>query len=119
MKLSIWSSYYADLSPEAAIAELASHGFVWCELSDEQSLALMERGDPAAVGAAFGAYAREKGITVLQGHLTLKAKIGSEEDLQKLLRQLIAAFLAMRCTRTDSSLEVARVLLQRVLRTLL
>lgn len=88
MKLSVWSSYYANLSPEDAIKTLADHGFRYCELSDEHSLILMNRGDPTVVGKIFGDYAKELGIQILQGHLTLKAKIGREEDVEKLLQQL-------------------------------
>lgn len=88
MKLSVWSSYYANLSPEDAIKTLTDHGFRYCELSDEHSLILMNRGDPTVVGKIFGDYAKELGIQILQGHLTLKAKICCPEERKMLLRQL-------------------------------
>ena len=69
MKLSVWSSYYYHLSPEDALRSFKAHGYDYCELSSEHSEALLNRGDAKAVGAEFGKFARELGVTVLQGHL--------------------------------------------------
>ena len=80
MKLSVWSSYYVDLTPEDALRELKAHGYSYCELSDEHALVLMERGEPAEVGKEFGKFARELGVELLQGHLFLNAKICKDED---------------------------------------
>lgn len=80
MKLSVWSSYYIDLSPEAAIAELARHGIHYCELSDEHGEMLLQRGDPKNVGAAFKAYAEQQGVQITQGHLWLKVKLCTDSD---------------------------------------
>ena len=52
MKLSVWSSYYVDLSPEDALRELKKHGFSYCELSDEHSL-------PSRMVEALDSYIRE------------------------------------------------------------
>lgn len=87
MKLSVWSSYYVDLSPEDALRELKAHGYDYCELSDEHALKLLERGDAREVGRAFGEFARELGIELLQGHLFLRAKICIPEDREVLKRQ--------------------------------
>ena len=89
MKLSVWSSYYVQLSPEDALRELKSHGYHYCELSDEHALKLLERGDPRYVGSAFGSFAAALGINLLQGHLFLGAKICLPEDREVLKRQLI------------------------------
>ena len=43
MKLSVWSSYYFDLSPEDALKEFKSHGFDCCEISFEHAYVLMKR----------------------------------------------------------------------------
>ena len=37
MKISVWSSYYYDLSPEDMVLEFKAHGFNATELSDEHS----------------------------------------------------------------------------------
>lgn len=87
MKLSVWSSYYYDLTPEDALRELVAHGYNHCELSDEHALVILERGDARRAGAEFGKFARELGVELLQGHLFLRAKIGLQEDRELLMRQ--------------------------------
>ena len=69
MKLSVWSSYYVELSPEDALLELRKFGYEHCELSDEHALKLLERGDATEVGKEFGRFAKEIGMDLLQGHL--------------------------------------------------
>ena len=71
MKLSIWSSYYMELSPEDAILEIAKNGYHYTELSDEHSAMLIKSGDPKEVGKAFGEFARANGVDIPQGHLAL------------------------------------------------
>lgn len=88
MKLSVWSSYFVDLSPEDALRELKSHGYRHCELSDEHALVLQGRGDPRYVGSAFGSFAAALGVELLQGHLFLGAKICKPEDREILKREL-------------------------------
>ncbi len=88
MKFSVWSSYYYDLTPEDAIRTLKSHGFNYCELSDEHSAMLLERGEPQAVGAEFGKFAKEIGIELLQGHLFLNARLCNDENRELLKKQL-------------------------------
>ncbi len=81
MKLSVWSSYYVDLSPEDAILELAKNGIHYTELSDEHALQLIKRGDnPEKIGREFGEFARKNGVEVLQGHLWLWVKLCSDVD---------------------------------------
>lgn len=87
MKLSVWSSYYYDLTPEDVLRELKAHGYSYCELSDEHALVLLERGDPLTVGAEFGKFAKEIGVEILQGHLFLNAKICKSEDRELLKKQ--------------------------------
>lgn len=87
MKLSVWSSYYVELTPEDALRELKAHGYDYCELSDEHALKLLERREAKEVGKEFGKFARELGIELLQGHLFLNAKIGKSEDRELLKRQ--------------------------------
>jgi len=80
MKLSMWSSYYIDLSPEDAILELAKHDIHYTELSDEHAVVLMERGKPCEVGKAFGEFARQNGVEILQGHLWLRVALCTDTD---------------------------------------
>ena len=49
-KLSVWSAYYVEMSPEDAVLELKKHGIVCSELSDEHGLMLLQRGEPKEVG---------------------------------------------------------------------
>lgn len=70
MKLSVWTSYCWDLSPEDALLELKKHGFNYCELSCEHAETLLKMGEPKIVGERFGKFAREVGIIPLQGHLS-------------------------------------------------
>lgn len=80
MKLSMWSSYYVDLSPEDAILELAKNNIHYTELSDEHAVMLMERGKPCEVGKAFGEFARQNGVEVLQGHLWLRVALCTDTE---------------------------------------
>lgn len=75
MKPSVWTQYFGDLTPEQALTELTAGGFYAAELSDEHSAELFSRGDPERVGAAFGAYARDLGMDLPQGHLILQCDI--------------------------------------------
>ena len=95
MKTSVWSSYYYHLSPEDALRELKAHGFNYCELSSEHSEVLLERGDAAIVGAEFGKFASELGITVLQGHLFFYGKRICKAEDRELIKKQIDLFLAI------------------------
>ena len=88
MKLSIWTAYYVELSPEDAIREIAKCGYRYAELSDEHGAMLLERGDPTEVGRAFGEFSREMGVTVSQGHLFLKVALTGEDAVPVLCRWL-------------------------------
>lgn len=94
MKLSVWSSYYYDLSPEDALREFKAHGFDCCEISFEHACVLMERGDIKTEGAEFGKFARELGVDISQGHLSYEAKLCLDEG-KEFLKKQIDLFLAM------------------------
>jgi sugar phosphate isomerase/epimerase len=95
MKLSVWSSYYYHLSPEDALKNFKAHGYDYCELSSEHSEALLNRGDAKAVGAEFGKFARELGVTVLQGHLFFWGKRICQKEDRELIKKQIDLFLAI------------------------
>lgn len=79
-KLSVWTAYYVDLSPEDAVLELKKHGIECAELSDEHGLMLLERGNAAAAGASFRAFLKKEGFTMTQGHLWLRVRLCSDAD---------------------------------------
>ncbi len=88
MKLSVWSGYYCDLSPEDALREFKSHGYDYCELSCEHAVTLLERGDAKAVGAEFKQFAKEIGVELLQGHLSFDKRLCLDNDRAFLKKQL-------------------------------
>ena len=88
MKLSMWSSYYSELSPEDAILELEKYGYTYSELSDEHSMMLLERGDATEVGKKYKEFADKHNVVFPQGHLKLSARLCEEEDRDILKRQL-------------------------------
>lgn len=75
MKLSMWSSYYIDLSPEEAILELEKNGYGYTELSDEHAAVLLSRGDAKTVGAEFKRFADSHNVSIPQGHLYLRVAL--------------------------------------------
>ena len=95
MKLSIWSSYYRDLSPEDAILEFEKNGIRYCELSDEHGLELVKRGDVKNTGKAFGKFASEHNVSVEQGHLWLDCKVCTEENAVEILKTWLDLFEAI------------------------
>lgn len=96
LELSIWSGYYYDLSPEKALARLKKRGVTVTELSDDHGKMLIERpGDPREIGRAFGAYARELGMTIPQGHLWLGCRLVSNPDAVEILKKWIDLYEAI------------------------
>jgi len=79
-KLSVWSAYYVEMSPEDAVLELKKHGIMCSELSDEHGLMLLQRGEPKETGAAFKAFLEKENFTMTQGHLWLRVRICTMPD---------------------------------------
>jgi len=75
LKLSMWTSFFMDLSPEDALRESAQAHWPCAELSDEHSRTLLQRGQPSDVGRAFRRFASDLGVAVTQGHLDLPVDI--------------------------------------------
>lgn len=96
MKLSVWSAYYVDLSPEDMILELEKNGIHYTELADEHAVMLLKRGEPAKVGKDFGEFARAHGVEIPQGHLWIAAQIcvDSEEKI-RILKDWLDLFEAI------------------------
>ncbi|MBN1671468.1 MAG: sugar phosphate isomerase/epimerase [Kiritimatiellae bacterium] len=75
MRISMWSSWFIDLSPEEMVKAFAGEGWAHTELSSEHGWALLDRGDPAEAGAAFRRFAGDEGLSVPQGHFYLAVDI--------------------------------------------
>jgi len=87
-KLSIWSQYYYEMTPEEAVDEFIRNGLSCCELSDEHGAMLLSRSDDVtAVGTQFAQYLQARNFEISQGHLWLSCKIVSDETaLARLFR---------------------------------
>lgn len=96
MQPGIWTSYLIDESPEQMIETFASAGWQSLELSTEHGQALLDRGDPARVGAVFRDRAASHGVRFPQGHLWLTADITAEDQqpVIDLLKRWLDLFLA-------------------------
>ena len=80
-KLGIWTSYYMELEPEAAVKRLMANGIYAAELSDEHGLVLLERDtDIVKTGREFAAFLKENNFEMPQGHLWLYAKICTDDN---------------------------------------
>lgn len=96
MKLSIWSNYYYDLSPEEALIRFKANGIEYTELSDEHGIMLLEReGSPIEIGKRFGEFAKSIGFCVEQGHLWLSCRICTTPDALAKLMTWIDLFEAI------------------------
>jgi len=99
-KLSMWTSFFIELTPEEAIAELAQAGWRHAELSDEHGQALLARGEPERVGHAFRRVADDAGVAVAQGHLWLVVDIAPADEAARqhvvdALRRWLDLYLAL------------------------
>jgi len=80
MRLSVWTSYFMELTPEEMVKIYAEKGWSELELSDEHGKMLLDRGDPASVGKEFKQYAEGFGVSFPQGHLWLGANIAADNQ---------------------------------------
>ncbi len=94
-KLSVWTAYYVELSPEDAVLELKKHGINCAELSDEHGLMLLERGEPNQVGAAYRTFLEKENFTMTQGHLWLKVKLCTDPDAVSILKKWLTLYEAI------------------------
>lgn len=82
-RISMWTSFLMELSPEDALKCLHDHGYKSAELSDEHGLVLLGRGNPSSVGKALKNYAENIGIDIAQGHLRLSADIAAPDAAER------------------------------------
>lgn len=95
-EFSVWSAYYADLSPEEAFARLKAHGVHAAEMGTNHGQMLAERDeDVRRTGAAFKAYLDELGMKVTQGHLWLQARIVSNPEAVDVIKRWIDLYEAI------------------------
>ena len=80
MKLSVWSNYFTEQSPEEAVEEFQNAGYDCSELSDEHGAMLLKRGDPFRTGREFAQYAADHGVRFPQGHLWLSCPLCARDD---------------------------------------
>lgn len=81
MKLSMWSSYYAELKAEDAIDRLIENGIYASELSDEHGFELLSRGENVVeTGKEFAKFLSMRNFEISQGHLYLRIKICSDDS---------------------------------------
>ena len=95
-ELSVWSSFFVELSPEDAVLRLKQNGYDAMELSDEHGLMLLNRDeDVVKTGKAFKAFADNVGMKISQGHLWLYCKIVSMPDAAEILKKWIDLYEAI------------------------
>jgi sugar phosphate isomerase/epimerase len=84
LKISVWSNYFRELSPEERLEEFSRAGLKYIELSTEDGEILLRRGKAGPTGAEYRRRGEELGITALQGHLNLDADILNPADVEGL-----------------------------------
>lgn len=96
MKLSIWSNYYRELSPEEAVERFIKNGIYCSELSDEHGESLVLRNeDVCKTGADFADFLKAKNFEISQGHLWLKVKLCSDSTAAEKLCKWIDLYEAI------------------------
>jgi len=87
--IALWSGYYPDLEPEKLIDTLLSAGFQHMEVSIFLVNQLTAReGSMESVGAAYAAYAKERGFAFPQGHLSYEQTLLNPDSLDILKRDI-------------------------------
>ena len=96
MKLSIWSSYYLELTPEEAVKRFCQNGIDCSELSDEHGLQLLNRNeDVLKTGREFSDFLKQHEFEMMQGHLWLGVKLCSDENAVSMLCRWIDLYEAI------------------------
>ena len=88
LKLSVWTNFFRELSPEKKLDEFAEAGYKYLEFSTEDGDSLLKRGKPETEGRAYCRRAADLGIEISQGHLYLQADILNRNDLESLKKWL-------------------------------
>ena len=88
MKLSMWSSFLVELPPEEAMCEFVKHGYNGCDLSEEHSIVLLERGEAKTEGRKFKKFCDSIGMEVSQAHMSMRHKLCDDGATDVLCRWL-------------------------------
>jgi sugar phosphate isomerase/epimerase len=80
MRISMWSSYLIEMSPEKMVETMLAHGWDNTELSDEHAKVLLERGKASKVGKDFKDFCDGHGFFLPQGHFYLSLNIAHPDE---------------------------------------
>ena len=95
-RLSIWSQYYFDLTPEEVVDEFIKNGIYCSELADEHGAALFARShDIIGTGKKYAQYLKERNFEMSQGHLWLNCKMVSDASALVILYKWIDMYEAI------------------------
>ncbi len=83
MKISMWSSYLYELSPEEMIRTFVQHGWNCTELSTEHGWMLLNRGAPTEMGRELKKFAEDYDFSFPQEHFYLKADIAHPDEKKR------------------------------------
>jgi len=74
-RMAVCSSYFGDTELEAAVGLFGAHQCREVELAEKHGAELLDRGNPAHVGAALRQHADGCGVVFSQGHLAITGDI--------------------------------------------
>lgn len=83
MRISMWSSYFIETSPEKMVKTMLEHGFNYTELSTEHAEVLLKRGAVAKIGKEFKSFCDNQGFCFPQGHFYLSANIAHPDLVER------------------------------------
>lgn len=84
MKISMWTSFLYEMTPEEAVKTLKQHGFDCAEFSDEHARVLLDRGGNAEkIGREFKKYCDSLNFTLPQGHFYLHANLAEPDSVKR------------------------------------
>ena len=88
LPISIWTGYFGNLSLWEIVSRLRKAGFRYGELDCIRAQALLQEGEPAAVGAKLRAYIQDLDYQLLQGHLQFQKGFSTDAVVDELKREL-------------------------------
>ncbi|WP_294502762.1 sugar phosphate isomerase/epimerase [uncultured Victivallis sp.] len=83
MKISMWTAFLVEETPENAIATLAECGYRYAEFSDEHGKILMDQPDPLYAADELAKFAADRSFALEQGHLHLTADIAHPDPARR------------------------------------
>jgi sugar phosphate isomerase/epimerase len=83
MKISMWSSYLIEQSPEKMVETMLEHGFNCTELSDEHAKVLLDRGQLSKTAEKFKKFCDDHDFSLPQGHFYLSINIAHPDAAER------------------------------------